>query len=44
MDKEIKRLLKANKIQVKLGELYLRTDANGKAQCAIEFRLTPKCK
>lgn len=44
MDKEIKRLLKAKKIQVKLDKVYLRIDANGKAQYAIGFRLIPKCK
>lgn len=44
MEENIKRLLKAKKIQVKLGKVYLRTDANGKAQYAIEFRLTPKRK
>lgn len=44
MDEKIKRLLKAKKIQVELGEVYQRTDANGKAQYAIEFRLIPKRK
>ena len=44
MDENIKRLIKAKKIQVELGKVYLRTDANGKAQYAIGFRLIPKCK
>lgn len=44
MDENTKRLLKAKKIQVELGEVYQRTDANGRAQYAIGFRLIPKRK
>lgn len=44
MDENTKRLLKAKKIQVELGEVYQRTDANGKTQYAIGFRLIPKRK
>ena len=44
MDEKVKRLIKAKKIQVELGNVYLRTDANGKEQYAIGFRLIPKRK
>ena len=44
MEENIKRLLKAKRIQVKLGKLYMSTDANGKSQYEIEFRLIPKHK
>lgn len=44
MKEAVKRLVKAKKIQVKLDNLYSNTDANGKAQYYIEFRLIPKLK
>ena len=36
MDKEIKRLIKANMIQVKLGQLYCATDEHGNVVWRIE--------
>ena len=36
MDKNLKRLIKAKKIQVKLGQLYCTTDKNGNIVWRIE--------